>query len=176
MVLYLHGHKLANLEHELQRNVFSRRGLYNWFTVPDFSTVKHILFVWFDSLRPINNLSVKQGRIFLGWTSTMWLAQGQQRSDAGEALQSLIKHSTTEPLRSLCKHMKFICNLFEPRYKILTYTKCEILVWNMWRIGTNFSRAVKNWYVKLARCEIFGSTGLSVLWLSHYCHLNHDEF
>ena len=24
------------------------------------------LFVWFDSLRPINNLSVKQGRVFLG--------------------------------------------------------------------------------------------------------------
>ena len=28
------------------------------------------LFVWFDSLRPINNLSVKKGRVFLGWTST----------------------------------------------------------------------------------------------------------
>ena len=27
-------------------------------------------FVWFDSLRPINNLSVKQGWVFLGWTST----------------------------------------------------------------------------------------------------------
>ena len=25
---------------------------------------------WYDSLRPINNLSVKQGRVFLGWTST----------------------------------------------------------------------------------------------------------
>ena len=24
------------------------------------------LFVWFDSLRPINNLSIKQGRVFLG--------------------------------------------------------------------------------------------------------------
>ena len=47
------------------------------------------LFVWFDSLRPINNLSVKQARVFLGWTSTklglMCLAQGPQRSDAGEA-------------------------------------------------------------------------------------------
>ena len=28
------------------------------------------LFVWFDSLRPIYNLSVKQGRVFLGWSST----------------------------------------------------------------------------------------------------------
>ena len=28
------------------------------------------LFVWFDSLCPINNLSVKQGQVFLGWTSS----------------------------------------------------------------------------------------------------------
>ena len=29
-----------------------------------------VLFVGFDSLRPINNLSVKQGRVFLDCTST----------------------------------------------------------------------------------------------------------
>ena len=29
-----------------------------------------INFVWFDSLRPINNLSVIKGQVFLGWTST----------------------------------------------------------------------------------------------------------
>ena len=28
------------------------------------------VFVCFDSLRPINNLSAKQGRVLLGWTST----------------------------------------------------------------------------------------------------------
>ena len=28
------------------------------------------LFVWFDSLCPINNLSVIKGQVFLGWTST----------------------------------------------------------------------------------------------------------
>ena len=28
------------------------------------------VFVWFDSLRPINNLSVIKGRVFLAWTST----------------------------------------------------------------------------------------------------------
>ena len=27
-------------------------------------------FVWFDSLHPINNLSVIKGQVFLGWTST----------------------------------------------------------------------------------------------------------
>ena len=54
-----------------------------------YLSVYPFLFVWFDSLRPINNLSFKQGRAFLGWTSTklglMCLAQGPQRSDAGEA-------------------------------------------------------------------------------------------
>ena len=29
-----------------------------------------LLFVWFDSLRPINNLSVIKEQIFLGWTRT----------------------------------------------------------------------------------------------------------
>ena len=32
--------------------------------------IHDFLFVWFDSLCPINNLSVKQGRVFLDWTST----------------------------------------------------------------------------------------------------------
>ena len=49
---------------------------------------RQTLFVWFDSLHPINNLSVIKGRIFLGWTSTklgqMCLVQGPRRSDAGE--------------------------------------------------------------------------------------------
>ena len=40
------------------------------------------LLVWFDSLRPINNLSVKQGLVFLGWTS---FAQGPQLSDSHKA-------------------------------------------------------------------------------------------
>ena len=32
------------------------------------------LFVWFDSLRPINNLSVIKELVFLGWTNTkLWL-------------------------------------------------------------------------------------------------------
>ena len=39
-----------------------------------------VLFVWFDSLCPINNLSVIKRWVFLGWTSTkldlMCLAQG----------------------------------------------------------------------------------------------------
>ena len=33
-----------------------------------------LFFIWFDSLRPINNLSVLKGQVFLGWTRTkLWL-------------------------------------------------------------------------------------------------------
>ena len=50
LFLYLHGHKLANLEHEIQRNVFSRRCIYNFFAfeyspVPEVSTVKLMLYM-----------------------------------------------------------------------------------------------------------------------------------
>ena len=48
--------------------------LYNLLSKVKAITVQFVikgdLFVWFDWLRPINNLSVKQGRVFLGWTST----------------------------------------------------------------------------------------------------------
>ena len=39
---------------------------YMWALIGNFW---HCL-VWFDSLCPINTLSVKQGQVFLGWTST----------------------------------------------------------------------------------------------------------
>ena len=66
------------------------------------------LFVWFDSLHCIDNLSVIKGRVFLGWTSTklglVFLAQLKrtQRSEPGEARTrpSWVEHSTTEPLRT----------------------------------------------------------------------------
>ena len=56
-------------------------------------SLKHLksndLFLFdFNSLRPINNLSVIKGRVFLGWTSTklgLMTCSRTQRSDAGEA-------------------------------------------------------------------------------------------
>ena len=66
------------------------------------------MFVWFDSLRPINSLSVMQGRVFLGWTITK-LGKGVLLEDHNAvthvrlelvALRFRVKHSTTEPLRS----------------------------------------------------------------------------
>ena len=64
-----------------------------------------VWFVWFDSLRPINNLSVIKGRVFLGWTSTklglmFLLKDTMQWRRWGSNLRSRVKHSTTEPLRS----------------------------------------------------------------------------
>ena len=66
------------------------------------------LFVCFPSLRPINNLSVINGRVFLGWTSTklglMCLAQWHNAVTPMRlelaAPWSRVKYSTTEPLRS----------------------------------------------------------------------------
>ena len=67
------------------------------------------LFILFNFLRPINNLSVIKGRVFLGWTSTklglMCLAQGHNAGTPVRlepaALRSRVTHSTTEPLYSL---------------------------------------------------------------------------
>ena len=74
------------------------------------------LFVWFDSLHPINNLSVIKGWVFLGWTSTklgsICLAQGHSAVTLVRlqptAPRSRVKHSTTEPLRSLYFKFKWL--------------------------------------------------------------------
>ena len=46
-----------------RHSTLTEQGLY-------FRNSALTLFVCFDSLRPINNLSVKQGRVFQGCTST----------------------------------------------------------------------------------------------------------
>ena len=62
-------------------------------------------FVWFDSLRPINNLSVMKGRVFLGWTSTklgltFLLKDTKQWHLWGSSLRPLGLKSSTLPLHS----------------------------------------------------------------------------
>ena len=75
------------------------------------------IFVWFDSLRPIDNLSVKQGRVFLGSTSTklgyMCLAQGQQRSDAGEA-QTRDPSVSSQALCHWATVLPAMCTIYDP--------------------------------------------------------------
>ena len=64
-----------------------------------------LVFVWFDSLRPINNLSVMEGRVFLGWTSTKLGLMFLHKDTTPVRLEpvaplSRVKHFTTEPLHS----------------------------------------------------------------------------
>ena len=66
-----------------------------------------LFFVWFDSLRPINNLSVIKGRVFLGWTSTklglmfllkdttQWRRWGSNPRPFGLESSTLPLHSTS---------------------------------------------------------------------------------
>ena len=68
------------------------------------------LSVWFDSLCPINNLSVEQGQVFLGWTSTKLSKDKSDLLKDHNAMTPVrleptaplfrVKHYTTEPLRS----------------------------------------------------------------------------
>ena len=65
-------------------------------------------FVWFDSLCPINNLSVKQGWVFLGEPVLSWDKCALLKVHNAvrpvrlkpAAPRSWVKHFTTEPLRS----------------------------------------------------------------------------
>ena len=84
-------------------------GAYIYSLLVKYSPLFVCLFVWFDSLLPINNFSVKQGRVFLGWTSTK-LGKCVLLKDHNAvtpvrleppASRSQVKHFTTEPLRSL---------------------------------------------------------------------------
>ena len=81
-------------------------------------------FVWFDSLRLINNLSVIKWLVFLGWTSTklglmFLLKKPTQWRRWGSNPRSRVNHSTTEPLRShprvcgwcLLNSLKFLISL-----------------------------------------------------------------
>ena len=109
------------------------------------SDIYLFLFVWFDSLRPINNLSVKQGWVFLGWTSTklrlMCLAQGPQRSITGEARtrsplvssQALYHWATALPIVIFSHWYGFIMwmlTLFPP---VMTFVVCLLSACTLWK-------------------------------------------
>ena len=73
------------------------------------------LFVWFDSLRPINNLWVIKGRVFLGWTSTklglmFLLKDTTQWHRWCSNPQAFGLEASTLPLRSLCMKVGRVSN------------------------------------------------------------------
>ena len=115
------------------------------------------LFVWFDSLCPINNLSVIKGRVFLGWTSiklglmfllkdtTQWRRWGLKPA----ALRSRVKHSTTEPLRSLICWFVFKANFFAKKkskknQEYLAPSECQ-KCWVKIRAGRIKIRTDRSW-------------------------------
>ena len=111
-----------NMHHDLlQKKLF-------WLHLGDVVYKSLIYFVWFDSSRPINNLSVIKGRVFLGWTSTklglMCLAQRHNtvmpvRLEPAVP-RSWVKHSTTETQRSWgmykrAEYLLELCSLLHSR-------------------------------------------------------------
>ena len=79
------------------------------------------LFVWIDSLRPINNISVIKGRVFLGWTSTklglmFLLKDTMQWRRWGSNPRPFGLKSSTLPL----SHYAPICNLCYVLYRYWT--------------------------------------------------------
>ena len=110
------------------------------------STLLLFLFVWFDSLSPINNLSVIKGQVFLGWTSTklrlLCLAQGHNAVKPVRlktaAPWSRVKHSTTEPLRS---NPAAFCNQSHPLWGHIEYEPVHEISNNVafWHVKTRTS-------------------------------------
>ena len=64
------GVLVQSLDINIDKFYFSKGGKGICISVPEKTYTQFVCFVWFESLRHINNLSVKQGRVFLGWTST----------------------------------------------------------------------------------------------------------
>ena len=64
-------------------------------------------FVWFDLLRPINNLSVIKRWVFLGWTSTklgfMFLLKDTMQWHPSASSQALYHWATALP-DGTCQH------------------------------------------------------------------------
>ena len=123
-----------------------------------FGQVKHsslVLFLLFDSLRPINNLSVIKGWVFLGWTSTklglMCLAQGHKAVTPVrlEPAASRAKHSTTEPLR-WCDVVRTACDKkIDGRYGAgrpkLTWKKLTQKDCREWKLTTDDPQKRSTW-------------------------------
>ena len=92
--------RITDWHHEACRVMtnIDREGLFFYSTL---TWIMVCLFVWFDSLHSINNLSVIKGRVFLGWTSTklglmFLLKETTQRHRWGSkpaALRPWVKHS-----------------------------------------------------------------------------------
>ena len=76
---------------------------------PESNLDPMVCLIWFVTSHTVNNILVMSGRVFLGWTSSTKqkirvllkdTAQFRRRDSNPQPPRSLVKHTTTEPLRS----------------------------------------------------------------------------
>ena len=121
--------------HILYRNYCSSHTLWTHtetlFYFSRFSEFDVGLFVWLDSLRPTNNLSVIKGRVFLGWTSTklglmFLLKDTTQWCRWGSNPRPFSLESSTLPLSHCAPTLMLVCQSpdtgFAQAWKVLEYT------------------------------------------------------
>ena len=146
----------------------------------------HCLFVWFDSIHPINNLSVIKGRVFLGWTSTklglmFLLKDTTQWHRWGSNPQPFGLESSTLPLSHCAPidsyHIKWQDNLpFGYSKKLSSYMSVEaiLVIWSnfsfhdLWRLHMTVMTLSLTWPSSfgeyLWKCWLTGTQGSS-FWL-----------
>ena len=110
-------------------------------------TMFFYLFVWFDSLRPINNLSVIKGQVFLGWTSTklglmFLLKDTTQWRRWGSNSQLFGLESSTLPLSHCAPLNVFLSNYFTEGFNcfsrwVHTSITSAALIWMHFRLQSN---------------------------------------
>ena len=96
------------------------------------------LFVWFDSLRPINNLSVIKGWVFLGWISTklglmFLLKDTRQWCRWGLNPRPLGLESSTLPLSHYTPHIQWYSQFHNPsilfQNSLVIQVTCSYITW-----------------------------------------------
>ena len=114
------------------------------------------LFVWFDSLRPINKFSVIKGRVFLGQTSTklelmFFLKDTMQWRWWGSNLRPLSLESSTLPLSHCAPKNNYEATEFHQYYYKAdlkcfmsflyhTFLMCDYSIHSPWNTWSPFLR------------------------------------
>ena len=102
------------------------------------------LFVWFDSFRPINNLSVIKGQVFLGRTSTklelMFLLKDttQWRRWGSNPVGLVAKRVSQKTDQSKNRILKYLENSkFMTESRPLVFVQCHVFLTSVWFFSHN---------------------------------------
>ena len=142
-------------------------------------------FVWFDSFRPINNLSVIKGRV-LGWTctklglmfllkdTTLWRRWGANPGPLGLELSTLpLSHCT--PVSSRLRHTLYKYCMFKTWFLMLRLPTCPFIAYIYRQVKIPAKWAV-TWYFQ--QCDMCDqqtrslirafACPLDILWILSY--------